>query len=226
MDEVEWSFINFLIKNLQSDDVFYDIGANYGFYSLLARKFINDGEIHAFEPIPEICLVLKRNLKNYENVFINNFALSDKEGFVKFYSGYRYDYSSVQTIVEEYAKLKSKEGELYDEIYVESLTLDKYVENHKKPTIVKIDVEGSENLVIRGGMKFFSTESPIIAVEISNDEVRLRSSYETIKMLLDLGYKIFDINKTGDLVMLMCEDIVDLLNKIPGNRSRNFIFKK
>jgi FkbM family methyltransferase len=229
LSEIEWGLINFLIKNLQPQDIFYDIGANYGFYSLLAGEFIDEGEIHAFEPSPEIYLALKENLKNYNNVFINNCALSDKEGMIKFYSGHRYNNSSILTIVEDYAKLKNKEGELYEEIFIKSFTLDKYIENHKKPTIIKIDVDGSENLVIRGGMKFFSTGSPIIAVEMGSDEARLCRSCETIDILLKLGYKIFDISKTGNLIEITCNDINDilyLLSKIPKDKSHNFIFKK
>ena len=74
----EYKLTKFFIKNLKEDDIFYDIGANYGFYSCLAAEFCK--EVHLFEPIPFIFDNLKNNFKNHQNVFLNNIALSDKKG--------------------------------------------------------------------------------------------------------------------------------------------------
>jgi FkbM family methyltransferase len=84
----EINIIKFLIKNLKENDIFYDIGANYGFYTLLAQEFITTGEIHSFEPNPNIFKLLKENVKLdlFKNTFLNELALSDKKGESEFYN--------------------------------------------------------------------------------------------------------------------------------------------
>jgi predicted RNA methylase len=79
-DEIK--IIKFLIKNFKENDIFYDVGANYGFYTCLAREFIIDGEIHAFEPNPKIFKLLRENarLDIFKNTLLNEVALSDKTG--------------------------------------------------------------------------------------------------------------------------------------------------
>jgi hypothetical protein len=51
------------IKQVKSGDVFYDIGAHIGFYTLLASKLIGDrGRVYAFEPLPRNIFYLKKHI--------------------------------------------------------------------------------------------------------------------------------------------------------------------
>jgi predicted methyltransferase len=56
-----------LARYLKTDDVFYDIGANIGFFSLIAARLVGpSGHVYAFEPVPDSILILKENiLLNY-----------------------------------------------------------------------------------------------------------------------------------------------------------------
>lgn len=67
----------FYLKNLKNSDVFYDIGANYGYYTALASEICN--EVHSFEPNPYIFNILKESF-NKDNIYLNNLAVSDKKG--------------------------------------------------------------------------------------------------------------------------------------------------
>lgn len=59
---------SFLQKHLKPESVFVNCGANIGIWSIIASEYINNkGEIHSFEPNPEICLRLERNL-NHNNL--------------------------------------------------------------------------------------------------------------------------------------------------------------
>ena len=84
----ELKIVKFLIKNFKENDNFYDIGANYGFYTLLAQEFIIKVEIHAFEPLPKIFEILEKNaqIKKFKNTFLNQIALYDKNGEIEFYA--------------------------------------------------------------------------------------------------------------------------------------------
>ena len=60
----ELRLTKFLIKNLQPNDVFYDVGASYGFYTRLAYQIVaSEGEVHAFEPHPKVFHISRNSAK-------------------------------------------------------------------------------------------------------------------------------------------------------------------
>ena len=59
--------------NIQEGDVIFDIGANIGLFSLYVAQKISDFHIYAFEPVPPIYDVLKKNLQNINNNNYNNY---------------------------------------------------------------------------------------------------------------------------------------------------------
>jgi len=77
--------VYFLLKNLNPDDIFYDIGANVGYYTYLSGLLCK--EVHVFEPIKEYIDLIKENIVEFKNTnfFINNLALSDHKGKIKIF---------------------------------------------------------------------------------------------------------------------------------------------
>ncbi len=208
----EMKLTKFFIKNLKESDVFYDIGANYGFYTYLALEFCK--EVHSFEPLPDIFGDLSINLKNDSNVYLNNFALSDKEGIKDFYV-----VSTSSSFVEE--ALEFSNIPFKKKIKVQTYALDNYVSEHNKSTIIKMDIEGAESFVIDGGYDFFKNNNPVIAMEVWSKNSGGDISMRAVKKLRDLGYKSYFINDNGDLEIMDG----DLVEKI-ANNTENFIFKK
>src|SRR5439155_701722 len=74
----EHKLTQFFIKNLKAKDVFYDVGSNYGFYSYLASEFC--AEVHSFDPSPQVFANLQLNLSGHPNLYLNNVAVSDRNG--------------------------------------------------------------------------------------------------------------------------------------------------
>jgi FkbM family methyltransferase len=220
--EAEYKLTKFLIKNLKENDIFYDVGANYGFYTYLALEFCK--EVHSFEPLPDVFENLKINLENIENVFLNQVALSDKDGKAKIYltKSSRLDASGSSTIVEE--NLNAHYYKFSDSLDIETTTLDNYLKNHNKPTIIKLDVEGAESLVIKGGYEFFKNNSPIIAMEVWSSKEGGEISTEAVEKLRELGYKSHLINKDGDLELVNGD--LSLIVDQENLYDDNFIFKK
>jgi FkbM family methyltransferase len=178
----------FFIKNFKENDVFYDIGASYGFYTYLALEFCK--EVHSFEPIPYIFESLKNNLKNLNNVFLNNVAVAYQDGFIDFYI----DHS--QPVSSSIFKDLIHRGKA---IKVPTISLESYLKNHNKPTLIKLDVEGSENLIITGSLNFFKNDNPIIAMEVFTGELGERFSLKAINILKDLGYQPYFIDDDGEI---------------------------
>ncbi len=189
----EFLFAKFLIKRLKSEDIFYDIGASYGLYTYLALEFCK--EVHSFEPLPDVFEYLKLNLENEPKVFLNNVALSDKNG--KIVIGYGIT-TTISTIVSEIIE-KHKQNFLNKQVEVSTVTLDDYIKTHNPPTIIKLDVEGAESLVIEGGKEFLKNNNPIIAMEVWAGEEGEIFSARAVNKLYELGYQSYRINRNGNL---------------------------
>lgn len=196
----------FFAKNLRESDVFYDVGANYGYYSILAQEIIGLGEVHAFEPNIHIIPLLEKNLslRKYSRTFLNKLAISDRKGKIKFYDNFIYSHSGGSTILR-----RSFQKPIKNWCYVvNSITLDKYTKKHKPPTFIKIDVEGAEKLVIKGGIKTLKKYNPKIIMEVFTDKEHISA----VKMLLKLGYKMYYIDEKGDYHRVNENIIKRLLN--------------
>ncbi len=210
----EYKLTKFFIKNLKENDIFYDVGANYGFYTHLAIEFCQ--EVHAFEPLPDVFESLKNNFQNNPKVHLNNLAISNKNGNLELFVA-----GGGSTIIEEVAtKIKIKNNK----IVVKTITLDDYIKTHNPPTIIKMDVEGAESLVIEGGKEFLKNNNPIIAMEVWSGEEGKNFSMKAVEKLWSLGFKSYYINKKGDLEKID----KDLSEKVyeEGLSNDNFIFLK
>lgn len=218
----EYKLTKFFIKNLKENDIFYDIGANYGFYTYLALEFCK--EVHLFEPIPFVFDNLKNNLKDYQNVFLNNIALSDKKGKIDLFIPESNSIISTagSSIVQETTKAHSYQFK--KKIEVEADTLENYFKSHNLPNIIKIDVEGAEEIVINGGLEFFKNNSPIISLEVWPPKEGGEISMKAVEKLRNLGYQSYLINKNGELEKVT-GDLSIVVDK-QGLEEDNFIFKK
>ncbi len=203
----------FFLKNLKEADIFYDIGANYGVYTRLASKICK--EVHSFEPLPSAFSSLEENMKGVRGIFLNEIALGEKLGESTVYVN-KVD-SGSSTMLQERKGFDPENFQ--EEIKVKVGTLDGYITSHSKPTVVKMDVEGAESLVISGGMKFFRENSPVIAMEVWGGKWK-HFPLRAVSLFLDLGYEIFAIDADGSIKKTN-EKFIRSLGVID-----NFIFKR
>ena len=209
--------IKFLIKNLKGEDVFYDIGANYGFYTLLAQEFITTGEIHSFEPNPAIFELLRINadIKNFPNTYLNKTAVSNRGSSAEFYD------KQITGLSGHSSLIKHEYSYNFRVIKVETKKLDNYILDHKKPTVIKIDAEGAEPMILEGSINLLKNYNPLFIIEILNDN----PYFEAVKILKNFGYTAFYLDKNGDLQLI--EDIfLFMKTEIRSGNSKNIIFKK
>ena len=54
--------IDLILQNLKKDSIFFDLGANEGFFSLIASKVNYNGKTYAFEPQTQLLPIIERNL--------------------------------------------------------------------------------------------------------------------------------------------------------------------
>jgi FkbM family methyltransferase len=138
--------ISHLIARLLSKgDVFVDVGANIGYYSLLASRLVGGaGAVVAVEASPQIFSRLQANIRANQavNVRAVNVAAADEAGQVTIYSGPRQNSGASSTLKEW------RNGEA--EAVVAALPLDKILTNgeRSKVRLIKIDVEGAETPIL------------------------------------------------------------------------------
>lgn len=139
----EWDEMRFLLRILRPSDGFLDIGANVGFYTVLASTIVTDGPLLAFEANPRNLGVLRDQieLNKLARAEVFGVALGKATGEVRFLDSCR----EMGTI----ARADAPQATL---ITVPCARLDDCLEGRDLPAYVvaKMDVEGCENLVLEG----------------------------------------------------------------------------
>lgn len=149
-------------KVLNDGEIIFDIGANYGFYSLnIANKYPNS-KIYAFEPIKYTFDILCENISinNLNNIIPYNFGFG-KENTVAIFN-FNQDNSGSTSMINILERDDSEKIEC--PIY----TLDSFVKknNINKIDFIKCDVEGAEFFVFQGGKNILEKYIPIIFAEM------------------------------------------------------------
>jgi FkbM family methyltransferase len=141
-----------------------DVGANTGFYSLLAGHA--GATVLAFEPIPSIANILEGNLRNNGllNVHVFRCAVSNVSGRVRMFLP-KADHGLIETGASLNPEFQSDHSA---EIDVEVCTVDQVSEDHQID-LIKIDVESLEEKVLNGAQRTIARCRPIISVEILSD---------------------------------------------------------
>lgn len=183
-----------LVKHLRPGMVFYDLGANIGFFSLLAAKLVGpSGVVVAFEPDPEIAARLR------ENASRNNFSwLTVEQKAV-------WSEASVITFSRMDPRLSPDRGQghvsaevsVANSIRVEATSLDAYSSGHPPPQFIKCDVEGAEIEVFRGAGRLLRENRPGILCELHSEEIH-RS---LLREFSAQGYRCLDCDSSHILAL-------------------------
>jgi len=170
-------------------NVIFDIGANIGYYTLLAASSNKKCIIYTFEPVPYIFNYLKHNIElNYfKNTIPYPFAATNFNGEVNLFipSG---DLASEASTLRDFRKDVV-------ELQVPAIRLDSFVKkkNIEKVDLVKLDTEATEHLALEGMINTLCRDRPIIICEV----LYMRTEKFLHSLLDDLGYKYFWITNKG-----------------------------
>lgn len=148
---IEYEDMLFLLHYLRKDDLFVDVGANIGAYTLLASGVIG-AKSHSYEPIESTVGLLNNQIKlnNLEDlVSVNNQGIGSEEGMIIFTNNT--DRLNHAILIDEEVNNLERDVSI-----VKVTTLDRLY-TLQSPTVIKIDVEGFESFVIEGGKSFFSS---------------------------------------------------------------------
>ena len=175
---------------IKEGNVILDIGANIGYYSLLSSK-IDNVKIHAFEPDQRNRERLDYHIKtnNTDNIRLYSKALSDSKGQSRFvsHSNDNWGMSHISS---------DGKGSLVDTSTIDSFVKEEHIE---RVDIIKIDTEGHELNIVKGGSLTIEKDRPIIAIEVSEKN---RTSLELFFKKLH-----YDFHETSDKGFKMTKNI-------------------
>jgi FkbM family methyltransferase len=173
--------MGFVLHALRSGDLFYDIGANVGCYTVLAS--VTGANVIAFEPCPSTFRSLLTNLSLNgigKRVYAHPVALGAKPLTMMFTE----NLDSVNHVVSDGESAK-------DAVPVPVKRLDDYIIPNWGINVLKIDVEGFEAEVLKGGRHTFSKASAVI-LELLNG-AGCRYGFDDWKLhaeMLGMGFKL------------------------------------
>jgi FkbM family methyltransferase len=194
-DSYERMETDFLRRVLKAGDTFLDIGANVGWFSILASTIVGaEGAIHAFEPRPEIASYLQRSVELNDlgaMITVHTIGLSNQPGTETLVWNEDSDNSGTATFGRDEDWLgftkQSIEVRRFDDLGIAGVD------------VVKIDVEGAEFLAMQGAAAMLSRDKPIILSEVlpsQLERVSRCSGDDYFKFLEDLGYTGYIVDET------------------------------
>lgn len=179
-----------LIKKLNS---FFDVGANIGYYSLLAALENKKINIVSFEPASGPLFYLKENVRinNFENIKVESLALSDSNDEITFYESKNIKYKYIKHSLGGTSSIRKNEKLLNFVVNkVQTMTLDNYVKKNyvKKIDLIKLDTEGTENIILSKSANILKEMKPIIICETLFNKIEL----ELELIMRSYGYQFYN----------------------------------
>jgi FkbM family methyltransferase len=162
--QYEFAAKDALVRLLEPGDYFYDVGANAGFFSLVAAHRVGPfGQVVAFEPFPSNADVLREQfaLNQLANCRVVEAALADQPG--KMTLCFRKNNFTTPHLG------NARIGESTTE--VEVTTLDDCIAELGEPRVIKMDVEGAEYSALEGATRLVAKRSTRWLIELHGPEV-------------------------------------------------------
>jgi FkbM family methyltransferase len=184
-----------LTRFLRPGDIFYDVGSNIGFFSLIAARLVGpSGGVVAIEPVPGNAAVIRRNMQrnDFTHVQILEIALGAEPGVAALHVTKHPGGATLSTT--------EIPPDATGTIRVTVKTLDDLTLTEKlgTPRLVKIDVEGTELEVMKGMTQTLAAFEPVILFEIdAPDTERLEAKSAAIRAFLEAHrYQLHPLEKS------------------------------
>lgn len=198
-----------------------DIGANIGYYSLVAAAANPQTQIYAFEPVERVFRRFEKQIKinNFTNIQSEKTVISNYNGEITFYVPTGNEMSLASSVKKGWVTNVSEE-------LVNCVSLDSYSNSKKtgKIDLIKIDCELHEYEILQGMSEIMKNDSPAILMEVMMpDKMELSNpisdyDYLNIQTLMKMhGYIIYFINN----------EVLVKVDKFEYNPfERNYLFVK
>lgn len=180
-------FHNF-VKHCNPGMLLFDIGASYGIFSLVAAHFGGAAIAIDASPIATAHIKLHSRLNGYgKNIHVVEACVTDTTGEI--------DMLSSGVFTDGYFRVAH--GRAKSELTkTHAVTIDELAVEFGTPTHVKVDVEGHEAAVLRGGKKTLSSAAPLVFLELHNDIIRAEGGdpNAVLDELIEMKYEVHSVD--------------------------------
>lgn len=135
-----------ILEHLTPGGVFYDVGANAGFYAVIGARVVGPmGQVYAFEPMPKLADRVRENarLNSMANLAVIEAAVSNEDGVVTF---------GAQGSLSMQNSIRSA-GTSTEQMTVRALSLDTFSSEHRPPTLILLDIEATRSRPFEAGCR-------------------------------------------------------------------------
>jgi FkbM family methyltransferase len=173
-----------LLERLKPGMVFYDLGANIGFFSMLAARLVGaGGKVVSFEPDPEVAARLRENAERnaFANVSVCEAGVWSTSGMMEFAAAADAaspDHGTGRFVSDGKGKP------------TRCVALDDFARTAPAPDAIKCDVEGAETEALRGAFETLKRSKPWVLCETHSPE----ADRESREILARAGYAIESID--------------------------------
>ena len=168
---------------------FLDIGANIGYFSLLAASLVGEnGRVISFEPVPDNVQLLQQSIaaNGFTNIRLHPQAALEKPQQIALEIGGTNSNSRVV----------NPDSDEIERPLVEAVVLDEVLSHLPRLDVVKMDIEGAEPRALQGMTRLLQKHRPVLIAEFSPDLIQLTSGVKPLaflQQLADLGYDLFGL---------------------------------
>jgi FkbM family methyltransferase len=176
---------------LQPGAVFVDVGANIGYFTLLAATLVGDrGRVIAFEPNANNRALLEQSIQanGFANIQLHANAVDEKARTLRLFAT---EVSSLSLVLAECSI--HAVPEMTRPSPIEAVALDEFLADIDRLDVVKIDTDGAEPRVLAGMRRLIAKHRPVIFAEFFPEGYRLisnRTAESFLDELIDLGYDL------------------------------------
>lgn len=187
IDAYEGDTFDLFFNLIRDVEVFFDVGASIGIYSLVAAISNPNVEVYAFEPEPKVFDCLSKNIEinKLDNVQLNCSAITSYDGDIALYLT---PGASATTL----RGLKIAADKV---ISVPALTLDSFISENSitRVDLMKIDTEATEPQILEGAKELIARDRPMMICEVLHGYTE-----RALQDLLDgMDYRYFWISSEG-----------------------------
>ena len=185
-----------LRRLLKPGMTFLDVGANIGYFTLLAALLVGKtGRVLAFEPQQSNCQLLEQSIaaNGLQNITLFPYAAAEKAQTLPFSGG---GADSNGRIINPSETL----AQMYALPTVEAVVLDEHLAGIERLDVVKMDIEGAEPRAWAGMQRLIEKYRPVVLMEFAPDLIRITSGTEPIELLDSMQhlYEVYVLERSGE----------------------------
>jgi FkbM family methyltransferase len=220
-----------LIHYFAESEIFFDIGANRGWYTYLLSSKTRSKRFFAFEPHPRIFSLLEKNRDintNLRNNPITLFKLAlgnNKE------TAYIHEYLNSNDGTMTLFPVNGIGCEIKEKLPIEVDSFDNHfnlfkINEDSGGILIKMDIEGSEYEAILGSSKFYAKFRPIVVCEINSTMLKSSgsNSTEVFEFFRSRDYLVMNIDERGFLQKFTAGEVPPHEIRFGENHGGNYLF--